>query len=361
VRRQIEFRIANLGYSSKLFGAIDKMIASDGWYSESRGKSKIDRYGKKYSWIAFFEMYAIRSDRGEISEWHNAARPAEVDIDPSFPEPPRTFQPLLPDVFNNAPLNPRTWLSKGPTPKYKSLLRPKVIDGQLGPWVLLQGFIEQSAPADIRRVFSFLRGIVVKRKFSRQFLNAFNGIDYPGNSRIPEPLHDYYTYAGEIPWSEHFATALRNPKGNAIRDERAAFERHDGKKWLPGIPVEIPAYEFRWESYHSDLNKVSGILVPAPALCEQLGLSNRQGEWDYYDSSGRLATIYREFKEAKDTSPSCLLFLRSDLMDAYLPDNCDLVWLVWGERSVHFEHVMKLRDAFSGHEHIHRRSAKWSR
>ena len=361
VRRQIEYRIVKLGYSAKRFGSTDRVIANDGWRAESHGKAKMDRYGKKYSWIAFFEMYAIRSNRGEISEWHDTARPSEADLDPSFPEPPRTFQPPLPDLFSEAPTEPRRWLSKGPTPDYEGLLCLQEIDGEPGPWVLLQGHVEQSAPADRRHVFTFLRGILVKRQCAAEVLDVFNTLEYPGNRAIPEPLDDYYTYAGEIPWSEHFAASLRDTNGNAKRDEREAFERHDGKRWLPGILVEIPAYDFAWESYHSELNKVGGTVVPAPALCERLGLFNRRGEWDFYDSAGRLASAYREFKGTEDSFRSNLLFLRADLMAKYLSDELELVWLVWGERNFHFKGGINsvLREAFVGHEHIHRFSKKW--
>jgi hypothetical protein len=155
---------------------------------------------------------------------------------------------------------------------------------------------------------------------------------------------------------------LRDTTGKAKRDERDAFELYDGERWLPGIPVEIPAYGFAWESYHSELNRVSNTVVPAPALCEQLGLSNRRGEWDLYDPAGRIASVYREFKDTANTFRSNLAFLRADLMATYLSDDLELVWLVWGERNFHLKTDMspELREGFVGHEHIHRFSKKWA-
>jgi hypothetical protein len=47
-------------------------------------------------------------------------------------------------------------------------------------------------------------------------------------------------------------------------------------------------------------------------------------------------------------------------MRNYLSSELDLVWLLWGERSFHFKSFdSELRDAFSGHTHIHRRRSKW--
>jgi len=364
VRRQIEYRIVQLGYKSSQFAEIDRKIGTVSWEAERRGNPKTDRYGKKYSWIAYFEMYGIRLNKGALPEWRVDRRPPEVDIDPSFPVRPRIWQPTLPDLFTEAPAEPRAWITDGPTPNYKHLLYPEEVDGQPGPWVLLDGYIEQSSKNDDRMIFTFLRGLLVEHDQIENLLATFKAVEYPGNMEIPEPLEEYYTYAGEIPWSPHFGKTIRESNGRAKRDIREAFVRYDGKQWLSGIPVEVPVYRFAWERYHSALNQVSGIIVPAPALCEQLRLSNRQGEWDLYDLEGRIATIYREFKGYEDTFRSYLFYLRADLMKRYLNSRQTLVWLLWGERN--FKHrtdialLESLRDLWSSYKQIHRYSSYWN-
>jgi hypothetical protein len=364
VRRQIEHRIVELGYSPERFAAADKMIGEDSWRSERRGVPKTDRYGKKYSWIAFFEMYGLRQDQETLAEWRAGERTSDADIDPSFPEPAKIWTPSLPDLFATSPIKPRAWLAAGPTPDYQELLHLEVVDGQIGPWVLLNGYVEQSAKDDPRRVFSFLRGLLVRRDRVAKILAGFDTIEYHGNYAITETQEDHYTYAGEIPWSPHFGSGLRTPTGKAKRDHRRAFVIYDGKRWLPGIPVEVPVYGFGWESYHSALNQVSGITVLAPALCERLRLSNRQGEWDMYDRMGRIATLYREFKADEDSFRSNFFYLRADLMADYLTSTDQtLVWLIWGERGLEHRilqaHMHELHDLLSRNSHIHRRSSTW--
>lgn len=364
VRRQIEYRIVDLGYSFARFKNVDNMIADDRHYSAYRNKGKTDRYGKKYAWIAFFEMYGVQFEKGDLED-HRESRPSDVDIDPSFPEAEKVFRPSLVDIFGAAPVALTDWLTKGPTPDYSAYLQPEEIDGVPGPWVLLQGFIEEAAKTDSRKVFSFLRGIVVKRSCVSRVAEIFDSTEYPGNHAIPDPMGDYYTFAGEIPWSQQFATALRDVNGNAVRDMREAFDHHDGKEWVKGVEVEVPVCRFSWESYHSELNQISGVHVPAPSLCESLGLSNRKGEWDFYDPSGQIATVYREFKESDETIRSDLFFMRADLMAQYLGDEFDLLWLVWGERNLDYKEMASSRpdiqDAFRGRRHIHKFSRKWAR
>ncbi len=364
VRRQIEYRIAQLGYTSKRFAEIDKEISNSSWRAESRGVPKTDRYGKKYSWIAFFEMYGVRADEGTLPEWRAGERSSDADIDPSFPQPARIWRPSLPDPFTGSQAEPRAWIADGPTPDYNHLLYIDEVDGLQGPWVLLNGYIEQSSQDDERRIFTFLRGLLVEHSQVEKILAAFNTVEYPGNMAIPEPHEDYYTYAGEIPWSPRFGRVLRDPDGRAKSDIRQAFAMYDGRQWLPGISVEVPVHRFAWESYHSPLNQVSGITVLAPALCEQLRLTNRQGEWDFYDEAGDVATTYREFKAEENTFRSYLLYLQTNLMVNYLDQTCQtLVWCLWGERGFKHRTTLalreKLQDLWSKYRHIHRHGLCW--
>ncbi|WP_135557753.1 NACHT domain-containing protein [Paenibacillus cymbidii] len=357
VRRQIEFRIAELGYTSTQFDKVDREIGNSSWRTVSRETSKVDRYGKKYSWIAFFEMYGYRYDNGTLPDRRVNKRPPDVDIDPSFPETARTWQPALPDLFAEFSTKPRTWIKDGPTPNYAHLLESEEVDGLPGPWTLLHGYIEQSSKGDSRRIFTFLPGLCVGYEQVEKLLISFDKIEYPGNMAIPEPQEDYYTYAGELPWSPRFGSPLRALDGRALRDVQDAFDNYKGS----GIPVEVPAFKFGWESYHSALNQVNGIILPAPALCEHFGLSNRQGEWDFYDREGRAATIYREFKGDRDSFRSYLLYLRTDLLKLYLTQTSQtLVWLLWGERGFEhrasLKHENDLRALWSKHKHIHRSS-----
>ena len=364
VRKQIEYRISELGYSSARFYDIDQEIRARAWRAEVRREWPADRYGKKYAWIAYFEMHGLRSDKEAVPDYRARERTSDAGIDPSFPEPPRTWSPPLPDLFQNPLLDYGEWLTDGPTPGYDHLLHPNEVDGLLGPWTLLEGYIEQSAPSDDRRVFSFLRGLFVKRQDVPKLISEFYSLDYPGNKAIPEPLEDYYTFAGEIPWSPRFASSLRNRNGKTKRDLRFIFDGYRGSQRSPGIRVEIPAYDFHWESHHSDLNQVSGVTVPAPALCERMGLSGRRSQWDFYDPSGNPASIFRKCKMLNDTYGSRLLYLKSVLLKSYLAQTRQtMVWLVWGERGYDYRisnaRCNDLSSIFRQHKHIHRHAATY--
>lgn len=363
-RRQIEFRIKELGYDQDLFEEVDKMITHDSWRGRMSDPTKTDRYGKKYSWIAYYEMYGLRFDKKTLPQWRLQERTSDADIDPSFPESPSSWKPHLKSIFEPTTVDPRIWIADGPTPDYKNLLSPDEIDGESGPWVLLEGFIEQTASSDQRQIFTFLRGILAESRYTNNILKAFNRIEYPGNFAIPEPMEDHYTYAGEIPWSRRFASSLRNSRGKSLRDIRQAFERYGQSDKFSNIPVEIPVCTYQWESYHSTLNQETNINIIAPAICDVLGLTMNQRKWNLVDAAKNIASCTTKFKADEYSDTSNLLFIRADLLKRYLEvTKQNLIWLLWGERS--FRHVSdhgisdKCQDLFVAHKHIHRFSTIW--
>ena len=186
VRRQIEARIVELGCSSSRFTQIDGDIAEDSWRAKIRRKPGVDRYGKKYSWIAYFQMYGLRRDQGLLTDGRATERTSDVDIDPSFPQQPRTWMPTLPDPFLDSPCELRVWIADGPTPNYNHLLKPTQVDGLPGPWALLEGFIEQSSCADDRRVLTFLRGVFVDADRVQDLLSCKRRLKTVALGRVPE-------------------------------------------------------------------------------------------------------------------------------------------------------------------------------
>lgn len=55
MRKAIVARMIDLGYDPDRFEPIDSNIRSH--FRPGHERRKVDRYGKKYGWIAFFEMW----------------------------------------------------------------------------------------------------------------------------------------------------------------------------------------------------------------------------------------------------------------------------------------------------------------
>jgi len=358
VKRQILGRIQQLGYSSSRFGDIDRFIASYGGYDREQSGSKTDRYGKKYSWIAFFELTGLRADRGLLhADWHNPLR-TDVDIDPSFPHEASKWKTSLANPFSAAPTTPVEWLHSGPIPGYDFLLDRATVDGLRGPWVLLDGYVSEES--DPRRVFTFFQGMMVESSRVETLESGFKAIQYPGNHAIPRPGEDHYTYGGEIPWSVQFGSSLRRRDGSARRNRQRAFGQWSKGRERGGVLVEVPAHQFSWSPNYSILNKDTGAHLPAPAVCQALGLVNHARTLDLYSSNGRRASLFRAVIPKKGLGRGSLLYIRKSLLVRYLRStNQKFVWMIWGERGFTtgsgLHESAAVQSAWGSYRHIHRR------
>jgi hypothetical protein len=344
-------RMLVLGYDPEQFEAVDRQMNSGPRMGND--KHKVDRYGKKYGWIAYFEMWGVRSAQGLLDEGRSV-RPSDADIDPTFPLEAASIELPLPDLFSGQPTGDGEWLLRGPQPDYRNILEITENDGLTGPWVLLDGFLEQNAPTDDRQVFTFLRGVLVDSREVDHLCRLFTGLTYPGNDSIPEEPGYYYTYAGEMPFS--------SIPGLTVADE----QKGDGAEYMVsadrwsnnGVAVDIPVQKYTWESYHSVVNQVSGVSLPSKRLCNALNLRYRANKWDLHDASG-VASMYREVGEYDSHINGSFSYLRRDLLDSYLTQSGKaLVWLMWGERGFHHRSAAahSMDEDAAGYENILKRT-----
>jgi hypothetical protein len=211
VLSQIFWRIYNLGYSLEDFGEIDKKISADNWsYSRHESKGQTDRYGKKYSWIAYYEMAGYRSDLGLLKGWddEDEFRISDTDIDPSFSNELRQYD-LFKDMKNSSFLGdgnkpPEGWYEVDNDLDINEYINTKNDFGgkQEYEWILLKGNISQKNKKDqTRDVHVSINSVLVDDddyKKIKDFTNKFN--DYTFDYlRDPE---GHYMFEGEIPWCD---------------------------------------------------------------------------------------------------------------------------------------------------------------
>ena len=403
VKANMFWRIYKLGYSLNRFGEIDKDIARYRWFL--RDGNKVDRYGKKYCWIAFYEIAGYREDKGILkNEWRrDTERTSDVDIDPSFPELPSECKVVKSSFLGDKSQDLEQWIVKGDDPNPKNYLILNQLRGQEGPWVLLEGYIDQEDLGAKRKVYVLVRGLLTKRKETRSLLKALSRLKPPGDRLIPDPEGDYYTFAGEIPWSETFSyqtkktvviitssrvvkvptKEMRFLKGDhelgeddwqrladiltKCRKDEKALKRCMADMDLKIAEVKsfreeivqkkrefetlLPLRYFNWEGYHSISNPAQHTYVPSKELCTFLNLSSRPQTFDMFDESGKKATItvrwgthWHNFHQ--------LLYIKQDLLERFLKANkLDLVWVIWGERRFWSKDLTELPKFAKKHQH----------
>lgn len=345
----IFWRIYDLGYSLETFGEIDKDIASLNWGRE-QNRGKVDRYGKKYSWIAFYELAGLRQDKG-LLYMYDEARISDADIDPSFPETAHDFQVVDRDLLGNRDMPLHEWIETGDNPDIAPYLVLENLCSEKGPWVLLDGFICQEDTAEKRSCIIFPRSLSIQDTNLEETLVLLHKVELSWG-RLPEIPEDYYTYAGEIPWCDtfkyngqaelEFVISKKKVTNNypTFREGRTLSTSHEIE--VPDktrtVLAAIPVRKNNWESYHSAVNPDRFVMVPSKEIAEFLDLCSQPQTFDLYEKNGRRASITIQWGDTWHTGHK-LLFLRKDLLDRYLNENdYHLVWVIGGERQ--FKSIM---------------------
>ena len=206
VKANVYWRIYDLGFSLDSFGEIDGWLAEENYrkYGRSGDGRKTDRYGKKYSWIAFYELAGFRQDNNLLPDYYNNSRTLYTDIDPSFPDEQREYNLVTEDLLGNREVTAEQWVSKTLHPDLTSYLKIDGPCGEKGTWILLNGFLSQKDDQVNRDMFAFLKGLIVKSGEAEEIVEILKKQEKIDRSTLPYCPEDGYTYAGEIPWCDTY-------------------------------------------------------------------------------------------------------------------------------------------------------------
>jgi hypothetical protein len=327
---QIRGRIWQLGWRLDSFEKLDRELADEQWRGgRSDRPDRVDRYGKKYGWIAYYELAGRLDDAGELSA---EASEHIVDIDPSFPDAPSPLPVAVPRWARRTPAKLSTWVRHGVVSVPDELLAPAELDRGPGPWVAVHVSLRDLDHVAARRVWGLIEALLVTPRVAAGMERAVAALAGWSDSEWPDDPSDYYTMAGEIPWSPKFAASVRQWHNQPYHYEMS----------LPGLgrfDAEIVTHRFAWESHHSTTNQQGGLLVPSRNVSEELGLLRSPDGFDHVDGEGRPAA--RVFLCPIEFESGNALYFRRDLLEAYAKRRRrEVVLVMRGERTPDYELVM---------------------
>lgn len=310
-----------LGWRADTFEALDRRIAEDAY--RGRGHRPLaERYGKKYSWIGFFNYAGLLEDSGRFPR---EGRPfTDVDIDPSFPEEaPIDGDGDVPSAWLSPQIQPHeSWVCADSTSLPRELLVRKKIGEHEGPWILVHGFLKAEDRLLGREAWAFISALVVETSAKADLVAALESGARPWVTRdVPS---DHYTFAGEIPWHPRFAAVALEESG-----PDGAY-REDVRSGAKAVGVEVLAHEYAWESYHSEMNQAGSARVPSRRFSAQFDLRSAPQGFEQCLPDGTRASITLS---GVDGLRGDVLYLREDLLWQYVGDR-DVVVFAFGEREL---------------------------
>jgi hypothetical protein len=341
VRNTILWRITELGWSSEKFADIDKDIESDRGNTRHH-RPKVERYGKKYSWIAYYEMAGQLEDDGKLDLW---AEKFDADIDPFFPR--NTVDTLKETTMflGDESITTKDWITDHELPNLEHILTTNEAAGHLGPWVLLNGYIAEESNRLDRNYYCLIKAFFIdssdRVKLQEQIKNK-NQIDWP------EVPHTSYIYSGELYENSKFSFEENHSIQVTVGYEKQEFEQPqivingqvvtEGGAKVIDVPlhkymgVQISVIEYRWESSSNSKLNMSRVLL-APWIVDALCLTFDATNFSYTDSKGELAAVFVVQKGEDSSNYLELFYLRKDLLISLLKKkDFELISKIKGER-----------------------------
>jgi hypothetical protein len=367
VRKQINWRIKKLGWNKRMFFDIDNSITiHNDNYRGSSENTKIERYGKKYSWIAFYENAGLRDDLGLIERKWNKLRIDDADIDPSFPEKPENEVYYIEDLLGDRKLEIIDWFKNSEIPNLNKILVVKNLKGNTENWICLDAYISQEDKDSERSICIFIQAFMINEVDYKNIINLLKPRNFD-DINLPQKRINYYTFAGELYYCNEATednidvfSIITSKKKVKIKKGKPGYYpsvlfdfTNNGIKLIEELPEDIekevpqtknynvlmPVMEYYWENFHSSTNNAGQTTVVGKEIANHLRLVNQPQSFDLIDSKGNIASKNIIFdSESNYNNNHNFVYIRKDLIDKYLSDTkSKLFWVVWGERLIKFK------------------------
>lgn len=330
---QIEQRMYDLGFRCEDFENEDSAISRDRFRPTfDRDKLSVERFGKKYAWIAFREMESVVQKK--IYAYN---RTSEIDIDPSFPGVPNVFPIRFDDDIFSKTSDVEDWVLHGVLPTYARLRECRLPGYGDDDWVLIFGAIHQESSDGLKNCVSVIEGFFVKE-------GTMMGVcEHPHQIESLNAPSKYYSYVGESPWSKQLRYCKDEPRRSLAtsRPERCRFLIGSDEKWEYYLWCDCPYEFFNSAAHESDENKGAAGYLLSHYMLQRLHMRVDPATWRMIDQEGRIGAVYFNEGESYNTGRS-LLYMRKDLLCKYM--NCEKVdfgWRFWGERRMHYDEARK--------------------
>ena len=359
----IAFIRDELGYKDLLFNDIDWKINQRQFRGSSRLSRRVERIGKKYQWIAFYNILARVADNcpkisSELSnynwndsEYEGPWDPYVRDFDPTlndhflankdtplFDEFENYFKQSKADGFNND-ISDQEWLE---TPGFfLEKLGGNFIqkDKSENCWVILDGYFKPDKDSHIQNIhtqWALLHAFFIPRRaFSFLSKNSNWKRSFPWN--ILRRNENYKLFNREYPWF----LSCNELKERERESELFEQETAEGQKRQIEFTGFLHATDkFSWEEeYDYSKKETIGWEMPCTELIKELELHREECDCAFYDKEHRLAAFDLRFTQHCEA-----VVLRQDLLNEFLKKTgMKLVWFVQAEKCIQTEktHINK--------------------
>lgn len=344
----IEWIFEKYGYDVEKHGEYDRNTNS-----YDRRASTIERIGKKYQWIALYEMVARVSDNFKKYERWSFEKEKEVpyqgpwdpyirDIDPTLlisetesyeEDEPQDFWWVNNKIFNWDCTN-ESWVNdSSELPKMEEIIQVKDDMGE--EWLVLEGYPSWSEPKKIgeekwdqphKELWCHIRSYLVKDGEYDSFKDWAIEQEFMGRW-MPENGDRYEMFSREYYWSPAQDYFMTEYFGGT-----EWTEVHDRKSGEYVAEVNVTAQGFLWEEeFDKSKEETISFLKPSTVIYKGMDLKYSQREGEFMDNSEVVQcfapNVYHDSK-------SYLLVRKSSFLKFLNENKLKVVWTILGEKQI---------------------------
>jgi len=347
-RLAVKWIFEKYGYDVEKHGLFDRQVKSN---SSDRHYVLQERIGKKYQWLAFYELLACVSDNFPFYENHYSddakIRPYEGpwdpyvrDIDPTIvirESPENRFEPFwwYHVRYNDWDVPIKEWIFKTvglPDP----LALISVVDPEGNEWLVLEILCSWTEPTEIgedrwerphKELWYQVRSYLTHSS-DHPLITGWAKQQHFMGRWMPEAHSRYEVFSREYYWSPACASfrndGYREYAWSELFDRNG--HKHVGK-------VAVTTAHFLWEEQFDASKKSSlSMLKPSEPLFELLRKpSNGKTEGTLTDASGKIICCDPSLSSP---SYSCLLVRKAELLAGLKAADLDIFWAVLGGKQM---------------------------
>lgn len=343
-------RIFELGYDPKLFTDFDSKQGS------GRSVGHLERIGKKYQWMVFYEILAKVSDNCKFfrhgsyrwseqksyGKYKGSWEPNVRDIDPTvliqevqnenYLES-NEFPWWIQSKYENWGGNPNQWIRRSDDfPSLETLLTVTDVKGV--EWLNLNILVDWREPRKVgeslydinrKRIYYDISTWLVRPKALGQILKLSIN-DIPWQDWYPRVSNRGEVFSREFYWSPAASYFRKEPyfNGDALPIE-LLDKKLNRLAWAYDTAVN-----YRWEDQY-DCSKFDTIDYYKPSAKLALGLRPSNQEGEYVNDQNELVcfdpSVYQK-------GPSCLLIRKDHALKVLKKLRFRLIWIVNGEKQI---------------------------
>lgn len=300
------------GWRLNELGEVDDRIYR---YDGRTQRTKVERYGKKYSWIAYYKYAGKLNQSNDLPD--RVKYFIRDDFEPSFLKP----VPVAKSTFKlstSIDMSDQVWMKTGKVDIPTNILEREALDPTDESWVLISAYYSENN--DSKKVWGWTQTVFVENSKLDKVIKEFEGNDpFYFLDNQSASLHDFS--AGEIPWSKKFSEALND------------YEDYLYPSFNGDLIGEIVCCEFVNEKSEEWQKTASSYQLPTLKLINELDLKKEQRTLRFLDQENRVAT---QFLKLEGSCSGELFYIRKDLLKKYL-NGRKAVQFSWGERELRYD------------------------